>query len=114
MTGNFINLQVEVADTLWRRFRGWIGRTAISDHEVLLIPRCHRVHTFFMRLPIDVVYLDKASKVVAVIEALQPWRIAPYMPGTEDCLELKAGRARQLGIRSGVGIKCEAGGDSRT
>lgn len=111
MKNHSINLSVTVADTFWKRFRGWVGREEIRHEEALLISGCRRVHTFFMRVPIDVVYLDDAAKVVAVIEALRPWRISPHIPGTRDCLELKAGRARQIGLTPGVRIRCEVAGD---
>jgi uncharacterized protein len=41
----------------------------------LLIPRCRSVHTFGMRFPIHVVFLDRASVPVAVRGSLPPNRI---------------------------------------
>jgi Uncharacterized ACR, COG1430 len=41
----------------------------------LLIPRCRSVHTFGMRFPIDVVFLDADVEVLRVAERVPPCRI---------------------------------------
>ena len=49
-----------IADTHWSRFCGLMGTDAASfpAGEGLWIVPCHGVHTFAMRFPIDVLYLD--------------------------------------------------------
>jgi uncharacterized membrane protein (UPF0127 family) len=42
----------------------------------LLIPRCRCVHTFGMRFPIDIVFVDRAGAVIARRAALPPGRVA--------------------------------------
>ncbi len=42
----------------------------------LLIPRCRSVHTFGMRFPLDLYWLDAGGQVVRVDRGVPPWRIS--------------------------------------
>jgi uncharacterized protein len=76
---------------------GLIGR----GDFFLYIPRCTAVHTWFMRGPIDVVFLDARSVVVAIRESVPPWRIALGPRGARSVLELPDGHARERGLATG-------------
>src|SRR3954454_12780159 len=54
----------EVADSLWTRGRGLLGRRSLAADQGLLITPCTSVHTWFMRFPIDVLYMDERDRVV--------------------------------------------------
>jgi uncharacterized membrane protein (UPF0127 family) len=56
--------------------------------DALWIVPSHGVHTFAMRFPIDVVYLDAGKTVVYVRSNLKPWRIAPVHMKAASVLEL--------------------------
>ncbi len=58
------------------------------------------VHTWFMRFPIDVVFLDRDLRVLRVVEGMRPWRFASAR-GARSVLELPAGAARRSGLRAG-------------
>jgi uncharacterized protein len=93
--------EVRVARSLWSRFWGLMGRRALpEDHGVLLTP-CTSVHTFFMRFPIDVIFLDRDGRVVKIIPALKPWRTALGGRGARSALELRAGVAETTGLEPG-------------
>ncbi|MFB0921008.1 MAG: DUF192 domain-containing protein, partial [Oscillospiraceae bacterium] len=53
---------------------------------------CSAIHCFFMKIPIDAVYLSKNMTVLGT-ETLRPWSVGGYFKGTANVLELKAGRA---------------------
>jgi uncharacterized membrane protein (UPF0127 family) len=55
---------------------------------------------FFMRFPIDVVFLDRERTVVRVVNELKPWRVAGAR-GAVAALELPAGAAAEAGIGRG-------------
>jgi len=99
-----IFLRVEVAKTWWKRVHGWIGKKDFKLDDALLIPNCRRVHTFFMKRPIDVVFLDREKMVVAVVAPLIPWRVSPYISTASHSLELPSGRAAELQIKPGIVI----------
>src|SRR4030042_2198541 len=66
---------VAVADSLLKRMKGLLGKKEMLDGEALWIKPCISVHTFFMKFPIDVLFLDKRNRVIATISNLQPNRI---------------------------------------
>lgn len=43
--------------------------------EILIFPKCNSIHTFFMKIPIDVIILDKNKKVIYIKKKLKPWKI---------------------------------------
>ncbi|MDP9331549.1 MAG: DUF192 domain-containing protein [Actinomycetota bacterium] len=57
---------VDVPESWRERTRGLIGARALGPHHAMLLERCRSVHTFGMRLPIDVVFLDRDLLVVDV------------------------------------------------
>ena len=55
----------------------------------LLIPRCRSVHTFGMRFPLDVVFLDRAMRPIAVCPGVRPCRVV-CEPRARAVVELPA------------------------
>ncbi len=58
------------------RRRGWLGRKSAPQGEAIWILPCEAIHCFFMRFPIDVLFLDRELRVIAVRRSVKPWRIA--------------------------------------
>lgn len=83
--------RVLVADTAQTRSKGLLGRDSLPEDEGLWIVPCPMIHTFFMRFPIDVLFLDKRLKVVRVLENLKPWRVSPWVLRAHSVLELSGG-----------------------
>jgi uncharacterized protein len=86
----YLATRVRLAATHWSRFRGLMGTDAarFPAGEGLWIVPCHGVHTFAMRFPIDVVYLDRGKVVVHIEENLKPWRLAAVCMSAASVLEL--------------------------
>lgn len=95
-----------VANSPWSRFLGLMGRKSIPADEAMVFPKCNSIHTFFMRFPIDVVMVGADGKVVEVIESLKAWRLLFPRWKAKHVIELRAGRARELGICVGTLLKC--------
>jgi uncharacterized membrane protein (UPF0127 family) len=86
-----------VADSAPARLKGLLGRSELgSEYGLLLLP-ARSVHTAFMRVPIDVVFLDRHLHVLEVRQSVRPWRIATRR-GARAVLELRAGEAARRGI----------------
>jgi uncharacterized membrane protein (UPF0127 family) len=68
--------RVEVADHGATRRKGLLGRDGLPTGEGLWIVPCESVHTFGMKFPIDLVYLDRNKKVKKVVHAVPPWRLS--------------------------------------
>jgi uncharacterized protein len=98
-----------IADTFIPRFLGLMGRNHISPDEGILFPKCNSIHTFFMRFPIDVVFLDENNSVVETIESLGAWRMLLPRRNTKHILELGANRIKELNIVVGDTLNCGGG-----
>ena len=92
---------VHVADGIWPRFRGLMGRKGLAAGEALLLVPGSSIHTCFMRFPIDAVFLDVTSRVVKVVPALRPFRVAFGSSGARSVLELEAGAAARAAVEPG-------------
>lgn len=97
--------QVRLARTLWTRTRGLIGRPPLAQGEGLWIEPCQAVHMFFMRHPIDVIFLDAEGVVVGLREHLRPWRMTRLYAGARVALELPPGAAAAAGVQVGHRIR---------
>jgi uncharacterized membrane protein (UPF0127 family) len=89
-----------LADTLWRRMRGLLGRAELEPGEGIVLRPAWSIHTFFMRFPIDVVFVDADQVVLKVVGTLRPWRAATCR-GARDVIELRAGECMRLGLQAG-------------
>jgi uncharacterized protein len=83
-----------------RRMRGLLGRSELPDGEGILLRPAGSVHTFFMRFPIDVVFLDRDEVVVAIEPSLGPWKTAGRR-GAKAVVELAAGECERRGLQVG-------------
>jgi uncharacterized protein len=83
-----------------RRMRGLLGRRGLPTGEGILLRPAGSIHTFFMRFPIDVVFLDGEDRVVGIETALSPWRTAGRR-GARSVVELAAGECERRGLRVG-------------
>jgi uncharacterized membrane protein (UPF0127 family) len=80
----------EVADTAGKRRRGLLGRDSLPNGRALWIVPCEGVHTWGMKFPIDVLYLDRKNRVRKVRKAMGPWRLS-FCLLAHSVLELPAG-----------------------
>ena len=92
---------VERADTFMTRLVGLMGRKGLADDQGMWIATCKSIHTMWMRFPIDVVFLDKELRVVAVRERVAPWRATPFIKTASSVLELSAGAVERTGLMAG-------------
>src|SRR5215475_13509267 len=80
----------EIPESSFGRARGLLGRDGLAPGGGMLIDRAGSVHMFFMRFPIDVVFLARDRTVVRVRHGLEPWGVAGAR-GAVASLELPAG-----------------------
>lgn len=80
-----------IAETFWTRFMGLMGRARLPHREGLLIRPCNSIHMFFMRFPIDVVFLDRDYRIVKLIRSLEPGKVVGIVQGAVQVLEVVAG-----------------------
>ena len=96
----------DVADSSAKRRTGLLKHERLAPGEGLWIVPCESVHTFFMKFPIDLVYLDKRRKVKKVRHAVPAWRLSACLTA-HSVLELPAGTAEQTGTAVGDELEVE-------
>ena len=99
--GTTVAADVRVATSRRDRMVGLLRTSPDELGDGLLIEHSPSIHMFFMRYPIDAVFLDARGRVTKTSQALQPWQVVWYARGARDCLELPVGRVAQTGTRVG-------------
>jgi uncharacterized protein len=107
MNGKELVAQCKIATDFFTRFMGLMGRTQIPSTAGVFFPNCNSIHTFFMRMPIDVIFIARSGEVMEILPRLGPWRMLLPRSGVRHTLELGAGQASALGIRVGTKLTCE-------
>ena len=78
------------------RLRGMIGRDFSPEMDAMIFPRCSAVHTFFMRIDLDVLFLDASGVVAGVRRNLPPWRPWAGARRAVTTVEFPAGTLRNV------------------
>jgi uncharacterized membrane protein (UPF0127 family) len=99
--GTSVAERCRVAHTLGERTVGLLATPVLSAGEGLLIERTQSIHMFFMRYPIDVVFVDRDGQVTQTVGRLRPWRVVWWARGARDCLELPVGALEASGTVPG-------------
>lgn len=90
---------IEVAKTLEERKKGLLGRTTAGNG--LFLMGAAAIHTYFMKFPIDVAYLDKKGTVIGLEEDLLPNRRGAFVKGTAHIVEFQAGTINMYQMKVG-------------
>src|SRR5206468_12898474 len=95
-----------IADRPLARMRGLLGRRELPPGEGIYIRPASSVHTWFMRFPIDVVFVDRELEVLKVVAELPSWRMAGRR-GARATFELAAGEAAARGVEVGTVLELQ-------
>jgi uncharacterized protein len=96
----------DVANTSAKRRTGLLKHERMEPGEGLLITPCASVHTFFMKFPIDLVYIDKKRKVRKVRHAVPAWRMSACLTA-HAIIELPAGTVERTRTAAGDQLAIE-------
>lgn len=104
--GTVLCERVEGAGGLIGHSKGLLGRHKLEPDEGMLFEAGRFepfmwMHMFFMRFPIDIVFLDCDGKVMKINSELRPWRLSSVVFGAQKALELSAGAAARSGTTIG-------------
>jgi uncharacterized membrane protein (UPF0127 family) len=104
---SYLATELRVAGTHWSRLRGLMlaDQRSFGDGHGLWIVPSHGVHTFAMRFPIDVVYLNADKVVVYMKQNLRPWRVAAVRQQAASVLELPGSTLGNTGTSIGDEIE---------
>lgn len=98
--------RLEPAGGVAGKSRGLLGRERLDDDAGMLFEAGRLepfmwMHMFFMRFPIDIVFIDRRDRVIRISHELKPWRVSALVWGARRALELAAGAARRTDTRIG-------------
>ena len=82
---------IKVAKGFFTRSRGLIGTSCLPAEQGLWLWSCNSIHTFFMKYPIDCIFVDRNLKVKAVFLKVVPWRVILPVWGAKSVFELETG-----------------------
>jgi uncharacterized protein len=105
-TGGVIVTHLETAFDRKRRNRGLLGRTSLERNHALILAPCNAVHMFFMKFPIDVMFVGRDGTVRRIVRELRPWRVAAALTAYTT-IETAAGVARETDTRVGDVLSVE-------
>lgn len=98
--GTLLANLLEVADTGHKRNKGLLGRRSLARGEGLWIVPCESVHTFFMKFPIDLVYIDSKHRIKKLVRNVPPWRLSACL-SAHSIVELPAGTIQRTHTETG-------------
>jgi uncharacterized protein len=83
--------KIRKADTFLTRLLGLLRRKRLAPEEALWLVPGKAVHTVGMKFPIDVIFIDRNKKVVAIVPSLPPNRATRVYVAAHSILELPTG-----------------------
>ena len=86
----FLAFKVKVADSIFSRLVGLLGRRSLQPDSGVWICPANAVHTVGMLFSFDLVLIDKDFKVVGLRELVRPFRITMPNRKAESVIELPA------------------------
>ena len=93
--------RVQVAGSLLTRMRGLTCTSDLKPDATLWIVPCSGIHTWFMKFPIDVIFVTKTLRLTAVFENIAPYRLVypPWFSGTHSVFEFKTPALKQFKLK---------------
>ncbi|HSJ25520.1 MAG TPA: DUF192 domain-containing protein [Longimicrobiales bacterium] len=93
--------KIRVAHSLVARMRGFMFTRPPAQGEGLFLTSCRGVHTYWMRVPLDVLLVNDAGEVVATYPALPPGTRTAIHRAARYALELPSGAITRTGTAIG-------------
>lgn len=99
--GTVIAKDVKPAYSFGKRLKGLLFTSSLPRQSGIHIQPCRSVHTYFMKYPIDIVYLDANQVVVGLDQSVAPGKRGSHFPSAFSVIELAAGRIEELALEAG-------------
>ena len=97
--------RARLANRFWSRLIGLLSRSRLSVGEGLVLAPGNAIHTLFMRMAIDVIFVDKNGEVTKTAVNVRPFRMVMCPLRTRYTLELPVGVIEQTGTAVGDRIE---------
>lgn len=95
-----------MAECFLDRLIGLMGKRDLKPGQGMFFPRCNNVHMWFMRIPVDVVFVraldGRHYQVTSCRPNVRPWKLLPLMDAkARHTLELPVGTVARCSIEPG-------------
>lgn len=100
-TGQGLGNNIQPADTFFKRLLGLLFKKKLDSGEGIVLNPCNMIHTFGMKISLDIAFLSDDNRVLNVLQNLGPNRVGKGVKGTSKVLELPAGTIESTGTVSG-------------
>lgn len=100
-SGSIVATRVDGLSTFFQRAVGLLTRTSMRPDEGVWIWGCRAIHTIGMRVPIDVIFVDREQRVLRMIPGVPPNRLALACAGAQSVVELGCGALRDADLMLG-------------
>lgn len=104
-TGKIYPFQILQADSFLSRLIGLLGTDHPDPYRGIHIDPCHGIHTFGMKYPIDLLFLDKDGYVLKAMDELKPNKAIKGMSHGKSVIELPPGSIAEHGIKVGERVE---------
>jgi uncharacterized membrane protein (UPF0127 family) len=100
---------VRVAGDSASRRKGLLGVNKLDRESGLWIMPCEAIHTFGLKMPIDVLFLDRNFKVKKLLPGLAPYRISVCLMAS-SVVEMPAGAIAESKTKVGDRLTVQRAG----
>ena len=97
--------EINRAKSFRQKLLGLIPYKRLSQNRVLLIENCRSIHTFFMRFPIDVIFVDENDIIVKLKENLKAYRFLAASRKAGSVYEAAVGFIKRFDLKVGESIR---------
>ncbi len=99
--GSTVIERIQVAEGLWERGVGLLGRKSLAPGNAMMFRNCACVHTCFMRFRLDFLFLDPEYRFLRMVSDVGPFRVVHGGRGARTVIEMQAGWFNSDGIEEG-------------
>ena len=96
-----------VANAFFSRLKGLMGIGELPSGSGLHIIPCNSIHMFFMKIPLDIVFLDRSNTAIYLMEGIKPWKVSKIVHKAHSVLELPIGTINASGTCIGDRMEFE-------
>jgi uncharacterized membrane protein (UPF0127 family) len=108
--GGVLCQRCRIANNIFTRVRGLLGRKSLNDNEGLLIVPCPSIHMFGMKFALDVIFLTRENVVTDFVENIAPGKYYVAKPNhgkAHSALELPVGTIGRTSTQRGDELRLE-------
>ena len=103
-TDQILAQNVISARSLFSRAKGLIGKKDLPLSTAFwILPCVGGIHTFFMKFPIDVIFVSRSLRITSVFKNVTPWKtVHPgWFSKTHSVFEFKSPALKEIPLQTG-------------